>query len=280
MKRFTLMIGAILLVGTAVLFTVYRLVEQRAHELPAGAPENCQPDADRPRVLVLGDSITHARVSADYIGLLRRRYGDRYRFVNAGINSSLAYDGLRRLPAALEKCRPRLGLVFLGTNDVNATLSEKNRDRYVRSNRLPQTPDRDWYLTNVRKIVAAFRASPGLERIAFYSIPPIGERIESLENRRVAEYNRALNATLAEEGVRLLPLFETMSAYLQGKKIAGLCGDGRYYVEAAVFQYYLLDRDWNEVSDSFGFHLTTDCLHFNDRAAEMMADLAAPLLDS
>jgi lysophospholipase L1-like esterase len=279
MKKALLWIGTGLLILSGGFFATYKILEAHVNTFPENSVRACDGSAGASRVLVLGDSITHGRVSANYVERLRAKYGERYDIVNGGINGHLTHDLRLRLPDALDKCRPDIVLVMIGTNDVNIAISKQNRERYRRAHPEARLPDRDWFTKNLRDILVRLTADAAIERVALYSIPPIGETIDSPENRLVAEYNSELKRIAAEFGVPVLPLFERMHAELSGRTPPDLCGSDRYYVEAAVFQYYLLGRTWNEISDTFNMQFTTDCLHFNERGAELMADLAAPVLE-
>src|SRR5438105_4380722 len=88
-------------------------------------------------VACVGASITHGRMSADWVEVLARRLRPRgFRFVNAGVNGDLAYNALRRLPEVL-RCDPDYVAVLVGTNDVLATLSSAQARRYERWRALP-----------------------------------------------------------------------------------------------------------------------------------------------
>lgn len=79
-------------------------------------------DANRPTLLVLGDSL-----SAEYglahgtgwVALLGRRLaGDGYAVVNASISGATTSDGRSRLPALLARLHPALVVIELGGNDA------------------------------------------------------------------------------------------------------------------------------------------------------------------
>jgi len=87
--------------------------------LPALADE----DAERPAILVIGDSL-----SADYgfdrdlgwVTLLEQKLqeeGYRYRVVNAAISGDTTRSGRSRLPEALKQHEPEIVIIQLGGND-------------------------------------------------------------------------------------------------------------------------------------------------------------------
>ena len=68
-------------------------------------------------------------------GARARRWPD-FRFLNHGVNGDLAWNGLQRLDRVIAE-RPDFVTILIGTNDVNATLSERNLLRYHAFNHLP-----------------------------------------------------------------------------------------------------------------------------------------------
>jgi acyl-CoA thioesterase-1 len=76
-----------------------------------------------PVILVLGDSLSAAHnlePSQGWVSLLARRLADSgypHQVINASISGDTSYDGLRRLPASLQKHRPRIVILELGAND-------------------------------------------------------------------------------------------------------------------------------------------------------------------
>ena len=92
-------------------------------------------------VVCIGDSITHGRVSHNYVDLLAGRFRDgNVVFVNAGINSELAWNVVQRLDAVIA-CKPDVVTVLsYGTNDANATLSEANGRRAVKKMKTAPRP--------------------------------------------------------------------------------------------------------------------------------------------
>jgi len=66
----------------------------------------------------LGASIVRDRVSVDFVEILRRRHPG-FEFVNAGVNSNVAYELMHRLDPVIA-CRPAGVVILVGTNDVEA----------------------------------------------------------------------------------------------------------------------------------------------------------------
>src|SRR5258708_7789389 len=104
-------------------------------------------------IVCFGASLTAGTVSFDYLGLLRARPAlAGFRFLNHGVNADLAWNGLQRLDKVIAE-RPDAVTLLIGTNDVNATLSERNGLRYKVMNHLPVEPTLAWYEENLRAII-------------------------------------------------------------------------------------------------------------------------------
>jgi lysophospholipase L1-like esterase len=104
-------------------------------------------------VVCLGCSITRGQVSANYVTMLEDRTDtDSFRFTNASVNGDLAYNALQRLDSVIE-LQPDVVTVLLGTNDANASLSEKNIRMMTRMKKLPTRPTIDCYRENLTAIV-------------------------------------------------------------------------------------------------------------------------------
>ncbi len=229
----------------------------------------------RPAVVCAGDSITHGRVSVNYVDILSRRPSMKgYAFVNAGINSELAYNLRRRLDEII-RCDPKAITILIGTNDANASLNEKSAQRAISEMNLPRKPDGDWFRENLKSICAILK-SLTRARIAVLSIPPIGEEPGSAAYLRAAEYSRIIRDVAAEENVDYLPLNETMSRRIQDRGVApGLRyeGDTEIPLYRVLAQHYLLRKSFDEIAEGYRFLFLTDLLHLNTRGAEAVADL-------
>jgi lysophospholipase L1-like esterase len=232
-------------------------------------------------VVCFGASLTEGTVSCNYLELLAARPElAGFRFLNHGVNSELAWNGLQRLDRVIAE-RPDYVTILIGTNDVNATLSERNRLRYVSFNHLPvEQPDLAWYEENLRAIVARLQRETAA-RIALLSLAVIGEDLEHVANRRVGEYSEVIRCVARETQVAYLPLHERMVAYLKEHEPdrADLPSrlayrDGLTNVGNAI-ALHAGGMSWDDVSRRNGLLLTTDCLHLNSIGAGMVAGLIA-----
>jgi lysophospholipase L1-like esterase len=229
-------------------------------------------------VVCFGASLTAGRVSFDYVEVLRSRPSlTEYRFVNRGVDGDLTWNGLQRLGDVISE-RPDAVSILIGTNDVNATLSERNLLRYRAFNHLPVDPTIRWYEENLRAIVTRLKTETGA-RLALLTLAIIGEDLDHEANHKVLQYNEVVRRVAHEEQITCLPLHERMIAYLREHEAdrAGLPSplayrDGLINVGNAI-ALHATGLSWDEVSRRNGLLLTTDCLHLNSIGGGMIADL-------
>jgi lysophospholipase L1-like esterase len=229
-------------------------------------------------VVCFGSSLTAGRVSFNYVELLRSRPGlAEYRFVNRGVDGDLAWNGLQRLGDVISE-RPDAVSILIGTNDVNATLTERNLLRYRAFNHLPVDPTIEWYEENLRAIVTRLKAETGAQ-VALLTLAVIGEDLGHAANRKIVQYNEIVRLVAREEKAACLPLHERMIAYLREHEAdrVGLppplaYRDGLINIGNAI-ALHANGLSWDEISRRNGLLLTTDCLHLNSIGAGMIADL-------
>jgi len=229
-------------------------------------------------VVCFGASLTAGTVSFDYLTLLRARSSlAGFRFINHGVNGDVAWNGLQRLDDVIAE-KPDAVTILIGTNDVNATMSERNLLRYREFNHLPVDPTLPWYEENLRAIVARLKHETRA-RLALLSLAVIGEDLEHEANRKVNLYNEVIRRVAGGEKLDYLPLHERMVAWLrehEGDR-AQLpprieYRDGLHHIGNAV-ALHASGLSWDEVSRRNGLQLTTDGLHLNGVGAGMIADL-------
>jgi lysophospholipase L1-like esterase len=250
----------------------------RARRMPAINPGNftaAQLPAQKKNVAVcVGDSITHGAVSCNYVDILSGRDRLRgYTFVNAGINSELAYNAVQRADGIMA-CNPVVITILIGTNDAAASLSPGNQKRYRQDMDLPRLPDRGWYRENLRLLIQKFKTGTRA-RIAVFSLPPIGEERESAAYKRAQEYSTIVKEVALSEKITYLPLNERMDEIIakRGMKNTPVYNENMYLMYKGIVQHYLLRMSYDEISSSNNFLLITDTLHLNCVGAALMADM-------
>jgi lysophospholipase L1-like esterase len=229
-------------------------------------------------VVCFGASLTAGTVSFDYLQLLSARPSlADFRFVNHGVNGDLAWNGLQRLDAVVAD-KPDFVTILIGTNDVNATMSERNLVRYRSFNHLPTEPTLAWYEENLLKIVRKLKRETKA-RLVLLSLAVIGEDLEHEANRKVNLYNEVVRRVAKLENIDYLPFHERMLAYLHEHEAdrARLpprleYRDGLHNTGNAL-ALHTTGLSWDEVSRRNGLLVLTDGLHLNGVGAGMVADL-------
>lgn len=237
------------------------------------------PPAPQRHVVCLGDSLTAGQVSVDYVKMLGvLDLGRSVRFTNAGVNGDLAFNVLQRLDSVID-LQPDGITVLIGTNDANASLSEKNIRMMTRMKKLPRRPTIDWFRENLTAIVDRL-AKETSARLALLSIPVLGEELGSDSMQRSSEYSTVIKQIAGEHGVTYLPLHERQLAYLTaGGFVPGIrFRDGRILSATAAIQHFGLRRSFDTISGRRRLQLTTDFIHQNTRGAAMIADLIEQFL--
>jgi lysophospholipase L1-like esterase len=227
-------------------------------------------------VVCLGDSLTRGQISANFVDLLDRRFGNPdgpFCFVNAGINGDLAYNVLQRLDRVIA-LQPRSILLMIGTNDVVATLRRSNLWISRISKWLPRSPTLAWYRHNVEEIVHRLKTETSA-RIALVSPPIVGEHLESTPNQRMRAYNAVLQEIAAHAGLAYVPVYERMADYLKSTgQHAGKPHHSRLFMTAELTLRHLFFKEsYISISRRKGFVLMTDGLHLNEKGAELVADV-------
>ena len=229
-------------------------------------------------VACFGASLTAARVSADFLEILRVRPSlADFQFINRGVDGELAWNGLQRLDELIAD-QPDYVSILMGTNDVNANLSDRNRLRYLNFNHLPAEPTIEWYEENMRKIVSRLK-SETTARISLMSLAVIGEDLEHEANVQVQRYNEVIRRIAHEEKIDYQPLFENMVTWLHAHEAdrASLpprleYKDGFTNIGNAI-ALHASGMTWDQVAHRNGLQLTTDCLHLNTTGAILVANL-------
>ncbi|MFN8374197.1 MAG: GDSL-type esterase/lipase family protein [Anaerolineae bacterium] len=274
MKGRNLLLGLLLGVLAAFWLFSFWIFFQPPADAPSAFLRRGRRPSTKKLVLCFGDSLTHARLSGDYIALLRDRFSARgYEFINAGINGHTTYDLLKRLDQVIA-CQPDYVTILIGTNDIFATEGNRAKMQY----RLPYVPTLEQYRENYEHILSRLQAETSA-RIAILSLPPLGEDLDSAMNQRVMQYCAAIHDIAITHGVTYLPLHEELLALLDGHVARSTFTGAMMPILSAGTQRYLLGTSWNDIAAGQGLRLLTDYIHLNDRGAAVIAQLVAEFLD-
>jgi lysophospholipase L1-like esterase len=232
-------------------------------------------------VVFMGDSITHGRIGVNYIEMIEDRFEDRnVDFINAGVNSELAWNLLQRVDRVIQ-CDPDIVTILVGTNDSNASMTEKTMKSYVKRMKLPRDPDIDFYRNSLSSLIEALKNQTNA-KIALISIPTIGEDSCDPAFTRSSEYSKVVQEVSNEKAVIYLPLHELMVERLQSSSIEATYPYKRYFlgILKGIIMHYLLRKRWDDIASASGFSLHVDYLHLNTAGAQLVADMIAKFISS
>ncbi|MGW1124457.1 SGNH/GDSL hydrolase family protein [Streptomyces sp. NPDC002526] len=226
------------------------------------------------RVACLGDSITRAQFSVDYLDLLaRRRPPGEVRPARFGVNGDFAYNLLQRLDAVVAN-PPDVITVLIGTNDARASLAGYPVEQAVKRKRLPARPSAGWFQECLGAVVARLRAETDAT-IGLLSLPVLGQRLDGPAAQASQAYSSLISEVAADSEVAYLPLHERQIEELRRADPPPVP-----YKEATpaatigvLVQHTVLRRRLDTISRRRGLLLTTDHIHQNSRGAAVVAEV-------
>lgn len=226
------------------------------------------------RVSCVGDSITRAQHSVDYLSLLgaRHRPGEvsTQRF---GVNRDFAYNLLQRLDEVVATPAEVI-TVLIGTNDARASLPGYPVDRVMKSKQLPTKPSAAWFQECLDGVVERLSSETDAA-IGLLSLPVLGQDPAAAPAQASKEYSRMIAEIAQRHDIAYLPLHERQIEEIQRENpdklpyeeltVAGYLG--------TMFQRKVLRRSLDTISRRRGLLLTTDHIHQNGRGAALIAEL-------
>lgn len=287
---FTMIITPILIIMVAIMY-----VGRRSTRAPRNAPSSYLQTRtikgglkdDQRVICCAGASITHGRVSFNWVNLLDSWLNittsgnpndGKWQVINAGINGDLAWNLLQRLQPIID-CKPHVITILIGSNDVNATLSDRSANSYRRWKKLPTTPDRAFYresmIAIIDRLLSSTRAAIGI-----CSLTPLGEHLDTECQQRIVEYNSIIKDIVdkyqSRGRVTYIPIYESLVAILQ-KKTKHNPSYHHNPQRTALLNFkclvlhYVMGWSWDAISRHHGMLLLTDCLHINSMAGHIVA---------
>lgn len=226
------------------------------------------------RVSCLGDSVTRAQFSADYLVPLARRHrsGD-IRVERFGVNGDFAYNLLQRLDRVLTT-QADVVTVLIGTNDARASLAGYPVEKVMKRKHLPRRPSTEWFQECLGAVVQRLRAETDAT-IALLTLPVLGQDVSAPAARASEAYSQLIVEVATAQGVTYLPLHERQVEHLRRTDAPPI--PYREATPAAVVgtlvQRSVLRRDLDAISRRRGLVLTTDHIHQNSRGAALIAEV-------
>lgn len=274
--------GSLILLLSLLIGRAFYQSESLPKNTPSKYLKQRTQDNDRKSVVVfLGDSLTLGKIGVNYVEMIEGQFeGEHVEFINAGINSELAWNNLQRVDEVIQ-CEPDIVTILIGTNDANASMTEDSMKSYVKRMKLPRNPDSDWYRETLVSLVKKVKTETSA-RIALLSIPTIGEDSNHPAFNKSSEISQIVHGVAEEMDVTYLPLHEKMVEFLQDTQVSASYPYEKYLIGIfkGIINHYLLRKSWDDISRSSGFSLHVDYLHLNTEGARMIADLIGVFIQS
>ena len=268
------------LAGLLLLFTFFQMsrlpVNNPSEFLKRGGEPNT-----RKRVVLVGDSLTHGRIGANYVEMLMQwDKTSEFEFINAGINGDLVWNVSQRIDEIVE-CNPDVITILIGTNDASASLCPGSQQRYAKRKNLPTLPTHNWFRTIFTDLLTELiRRTQSC--IAVFSIPTISEDLDSHEFQQSQRYSETIKEIVTAKNIEYLPLNEMMveNGHAAPLKTEYSSRKAELDMVSAAMRYYLFHQDWDSISEKRGLEYHIDYLHLNTQGATMIANLILQFLQS
>lgn len=228
------------------------------------------------RVVVLGDSLTHGTMSHNWLVDLQAELGENAALINMGTNGDVAWNALQKVGRVAD-CRPDIVAIFIGGNDVLATLSPTWHDHFIRNKGVCEPLTADRYRHNLEQIIIRLQ-SQTTAQLLLCTLTLYGEDLNSAPNRKMAAYSQIVTETGEKFGLPVLPVDQILRTNLTmrqngGAKIRPLTADYHRYrrrIKLCLIRYHFFIQTWDRVSQANGFQLLTDGVHLNAQAADLI----------
>ncbi|MEJ2734109.1 MAG: GDSL-type esterase/lipase family protein [Anaerolineae bacterium] len=237
--------------------------------------------------LFAGDSLTEGGYGESYVeraakALYTGRHGLRGEVVNAGRRGDTATALLRRIDRSLRRHQPLWVILAIGSNDVwYPWLSSHSAGwwlwlqyRQLRRGQSPAT-DLDQFATTYRALID--RARQVRAKVLACTVSPLGERLSSPVNGRVARLNGVIKHVAADCQV---PVADVWQAFVN--ELASLPSRSGYLSAEWLFAWSdrrrLQKAHPDEVAERRRLHLTFDGIHLNSRGADLWAETVVQAL--
>jgi lysophospholipase L1-like esterase len=230
--------------------------------------------------LFAGDSLTEGTYGENYVErvarvLVQGRAGFEAEVINAGRGGDTIRSLLARIDEPLRHYQPQWAVVAVGSNDVWIPwLTDRSFGWWLwslyRRVKLGQTPT-----TDLDEFAALYRAlidkvqQAGARPLAC-TVSPIGERIPSPLNRRLARLNGVIKHVAVD---RRVPVADVWQAFVD--RLAPLPDPSGYVPGEWLFTWLdrrrVRDIGPDEISSRRRLLLTFDGAHLNSRGADLWA---------
>lgn len=272
----------IIILGILALLLIWLLYGFRSlGELPLNNPKtylkNNRGDG-KEIVVLIGDSLTHGNVQPSWVNSMRKKMGENFEFINAGINGETTNDVLNRINEILA-CDPNIATLLIGNNNLMGSF-ERNERNYKKSKQVEWSINgfENEYRMIVNKLIE------NNIKLAVSSLMSYGEEIGSDEFERTREYSKIIKKIADEFSLYYIPLFEEIEKYLIEKggntNLPKIENDSLIMLQNFMVKKILLKQSWDKISTDSRFKVTLDHIHFNNYSANLMESMVSEFIKS
>ena len=272
----------IIILGVFTLILIWLLYGFRSlGELPLNNPKtylkNKRKDG-KEIVVLIGDSLTHGNVQPSWVNSMRKKMGENFEFINAGINGETTNDVLNRINEILA-CDPNIATLLIGNNNLMGSF-ERNERNYKKSKQVEWSINgfENEYRMIVKKLIE------NNIKLAVSSLMSYGEEIGSDEFERTREYSKIIKKIADEFSLYYIPLFEEIEKYLIEKggntNLPKIENDSLIMLQNFMVKKILLKQSWDKISTDSRFKVTLDHIHFNNYSANLMESMVSEFIKS
>jgi lysophospholipase L1-like esterase len=249
-------------VTVGVLAAFVRLVYLAFRRKPVNNPQHFlqkNHQSTRQKVVIMGDSQTHATLSSDYLAMLRSELiGQAIEIINAGRNGDTSRGVWQRLERDALACQPDRIVIYIGTNEA------------IRNTHLAARLAA--YQHNLSQIIQKIKAWKDIP-VALIAFPPLGENVNSLKNQEVDQFNQIQQALARQFSITYIPFNESLKEVLRQKDNKD---DAEFSMPLsrlfnAAFKKYYLGQGYNQIAKANGLQILSDGIHLNDTSGQILA---------
>lgn len=272
----------IIILGVFTLTLIWLLYGFRSlGELPLNNPKTYlknKRDDGKEIVVLIGDSLTHGNVQPSWVNSMRKKMGEDFEFINAGINGETTNDVLNRINEILA-CDPNIATLLIGNNNLMGSF-ERNERNYKKSKQVEWSINgfENEYRMIVKKLIE------NNITLAVSSLMSYGEEIGSDEFERTREYSKIIKKIADEFSLYYIPLFEEIEKYLIEKggnsNLPKIENDSLIMLQNFMVKKILLKQSWDKISTDSRFKVTLDHIHFNNYSANLMESMVSEFIKS
>ena len=272
----------IIILGVFTLLLIWLLYGFRSlGELPLNNPKTYlknKRDDGKEIVVLIGDSLTHGNVQPSWVNSMRKKMGENFEFINAGINGETTNDVLNRINEILA-CDPNIATLLIGNNNLMGSF-ERNERNYKKSKQVEWSINgfENEYRMIVKKLIE------NNITLAVSSLMSYGEEIGSDEFERTREYSKIIKKIADEFSLYYIPLFEEIEKYLIEKggnsNLPKIENDSLIMLQNFMVKKILLKQSWDKISTDSRFKVTLDHIHFNNYSANLMESMVSEFIKS